>query len=219
MNRLKEFISTYRKELYAILLVILVTAVTVGALSYFSRPANTASNNGSAVYTPPEFMKARSRAGDAAEEIVSLIKTSRKDLGLISEADRVGDYSTGLKLVVKEIKRNSNIRNAATALSEELGNMLKNINDVRPEQATRVGLQAITTGSELVQRLVNYNNYTYDLLELIKSRLSGDRSQTKSDKIKKTIEDMNTEADTINSLSDEYRGLITKFDNLVGQNN
>ena len=76
-------------------------------------------------------------------------------------------------------------------------------------------MSAITTGIELVQHLISYNNTTRDLLYTLELRFStGDDEETR-EKIEELITDMNEEADVINNLGSEYRGLMIQFDALT----
>lgn len=164
---------------------------------------------------PQEFLEARARAATISEEIVALTRESSDSLGKISDADSAGRYSEGLNLVLVEVGRNSVIREKAVDLSEELKNMAVSLEGVSPDEAAQVGLRAVTSGLEMVQRLVNYNNYTYDLLNALQARLGANNAQEKRANIESAIEKMNQEAAKINELNAEYNRLMEEFDKLT----
>jgi len=100
-------------------------------------------------------------------------------------------------------------------LSLELSEMARYIDAVDPEKASTVALNAVTTGIELVQHLISYNNTTRDLLNVLQSRFrTGDDEETRI-RIDGLITEMNGQADTINNLGSEYRGLMLQFDGLT----
>src|SRR3989344_8961584 len=92
-------------------------------------------------YVPPDFFEARNRAGEVSVRILQLTDASVQTLRLISAADEKGNYKRGLDLVLEEVDRNSEIKNQAVKLSEELKIMALNLGAVKPEKAASAGLQ------------------------------------------------------------------------------
>ena len=206
INKLKKSPTSYL-AVGAVIIFILIVVSFIG---------NTSDNvNGNDVFVPEEFTESRNNAGEIAEEITDLTRISSRSISTISSADRAGDYAYGLQLVREEIDRNAEIRDAAAELSEELRIMSINLTEVRPDEASDIGYQAVTSGIELVQHLVNYNNYTYDLLNLIEARLEGVGTEDTEERINKLVLDINTEAELVNALNEDYKSLSRKFNGIT----
>ena len=163
------------------------------------------------VYVPRDFFEARGRGAAIAESIVALTGKSVSNLKQISLLDEDKDYSDGLDLVLEEIARNDESRKFALALSSELGKMAAGLSEIKPSEASDTALQAVIEESQIVQRLINYNDHIYRLLALLRSRFSnggGASNQEVSDLISK----MNQEISSINALNEKYKELMIKFD-------
>ncbi len=166
------------------------------------------------IYVPKEFFEARVRGAEISETIVKQTGESISNLKEIGRLDEMKDYSTGVKLVLEEIKRNEESRKSALALSEELGKMANSISNVKPAEASEAALQAILYESQIVQRLINYHNYLYQLMDFLRSRfLSGKGASNKM--VADLITQMNTEIAAINDLNDKYKEAMAKFDGLT----
>lgn len=212
-TKLKEFIDRYRKEWPLVAVTIVFTILLVIGFSFI--PNLVSGINSIRSNVPEEFLDARSRAGDAANRITNLTDTYGEGLEKISEAERNGNYTAGLNLIFDETNKNEEVRQAAVDLSKELNGMAVHLNAVQPEMATAVALSAITTGIELVERLISYNNNTRDLLNTLQLRLrDGDDEKTRKN-IEALISEMNEQANVINSLGREYRDLMIQFDGLT----
>ncbi|MBI2592857.1 MAG: hypothetical protein HYW37_01695 [Candidatus Colwellbacteria bacterium] len=164
---------------------------------------------------PQEFLDARSRGAAIAEEIVALSKESGKNLELVSKEDEKGNYSKAYDLVLQELAANKKARGRALALSSELEIMAKKLPDIGKNQASAIGLQATVDASQIVQRLIDYNDHTYQLLRALNSRFSGEDSRKIGAIIKSTIKIMNEEAEAINNLNEKYKNLMAEFDRAV----
>ena len=212
-NKVSNFVGKYvrsanwrRKAIYIALLVIILLA---GGHYWYSQSQ--------AAHVPQEFYDARGRAAEISSRIVQLTDASVQTLRLISAADEAGNYRRGLTLVTEEVDRNKEIKNQAVKLSEEVKTMALNLGVVKPEKAASVGLRAATTGLELAQRLVNYNNYAQELLAVLQTRFKSSGSPETRQRIEQIILRMNQEAETINNLNERYQEQIREFDKLVKQ--
>ena len=166
-------------------------------------------------YVPPDFFEARNRAGEVSVRILQLTDASVQTLRLISTADEKSNHKRGLDLVLEEVDRNEATRAEAIKLSEELKNMAINLGAIRPEKAAQIGLQATTSGLELVQHLINYNNYTQELLGVLQTRLKSNGSPETRQRIEQIILRMNQEAEAVNELNDRYKEEMREFDQLT----
>lgn len=167
-------------------------------------------------FIPPGFLEARSEGAITAEKIVALSKESITNLAAVSTEDEIGNYTSGLDLVLQEVERNNKAREEALNLSKELETMVTNLNQVQPEEAAKVGLEAIINESQIVQRLINYNSYVFQLLDVLQSRFaSGGAVPNTDEKVKELIAKMNEEAEAVNELNDKYKTLMDDFDRLT----
>lgn len=194
--------------------ILIIIAVAAAAIYVFVKVLGISES--SKIFVPPELLEARSRGAEIAEKIVSLSKESIENLSVISTEDEIGNYTTGLDLVLKEVQRNEKARKEALDLSQELGVMATSLNQVQPEEAAKVGLEAIINESQIVQRLINYNAYIFQLLDILQSRFTTDGAAPGTDaKVKELINKMNEEAEAINELNNKYKNLMSEFDKLT----
>ena len=212
----KRFVNKHKKDWVLIAVTAFATVFTIIGLSYVSGTAVSNSSITASVYVPLDFLESRNRAADAAQRITDLTNISASNLGSISDADQRGDYAGGIKLVSAEIERNKKIGDAAIDLSEELREMAKNLNSVKPSDASSLGFRAVTTGIELVQRLVSYNNNMHELLNTLQTRLNNGGDDSTRARIEELINALNDEAKVINQLDSDYKNLMGQFDNLTG---
>lgn len=170
-------------------------------------------------FVPPEFLEAKSKGAVIAERIVSLSKESITNLAEMSAEDEIGNYTAGLELILKEVERNKEARDEALELSKELGKMTASLTQVKPEAATRAGLEAIINESQIVQRLINYNSYIFQLLDILQGRFTGGSSGPGTDeKVKELIGKMNEEAKAVNELNEKYKIQMSEFNKLTFSN-
>lgn len=194
--------------------IVIIIAVAAAAIYVFVKIPGISES--SRVFVPPEFLEARSMGAEIAERIVSLSKESIENLGAVSTEDEIGNYTTGLDLVLKEVQRNEKARKEALGLSQELGVMTTSLMQVQPEEAVKVGLEAIINESQIVQRLINYNAYIFQLLDVLQSRFTKGGAAPDTDaKVKELINKMNEEAEAINELNEKYKNLMGEFDKLT----
>jgi predicted PurR-regulated permease PerM len=211
----KDFLENHRKDWILIAATVFTTILLIVGLGFISSPAVSNTSITASVYVPSGFLESRKRAADAADNITNLINISAGNLELISGADQRGDYTTGLSLVAAEIDRSVEVRSTAVDLSEELSDMAKGLRDVRPSEASAIGFSAVTTGIELVQRLVSYNNNLQELLNTLQSRLENEGDEQTRARITELINALNEEARVINNLNSEYKDLMVQFDGLT----
>ena len=212
-EKLKELIAEHKKEWTLVAITLIATGILVSGFYFLPKLTNKIKSANTSV--PEEFLSARSRAGDAADRISQITDTYGSSIERIREAEKNGEFRDGLSLILDEVNRNEEVRVIAEDLSIELSGMAQHLAVIQPPQASEVALNAITTGIELVQHLISYNNTTRDLLYTLELRFStGDDEETR-EKIEELITDMNEEADVINNLGSEYRGLMIQFDALT----
>jgi len=194
--------------------VLIFLAVAAAAIYFFTKLPSIGGAN--ETFVPAEFIDARGNGAVIAERIVSLSKESITNLAEISAEDEIGNYTAGLELVLKEVERNEKARNEALELSKELGKMTTNLTQIKPEEAAKVGLEATINELQIVQRLINYNAYVFQLLDVLQGRFTGGGSGPNTDeKVKELISKMNQEAEAINELNEKYKTQMGEFDKLT----
>ena len=158
---------------------------------------------------PDEFLMARQQASGIAEEVVSLSNQSTENLIKISQLDQERKYAEALGLVSQEIERNRQARGKAINLSSQLETMAKNIAGISPASAGQVALQAVSSETTLISRLIIYNDYLNQLLGILHDKFEGTNN---GNSIPELISKINDEARAINDLDKKFNDLIGEFD-------
>ncbi len=158
---------------------------------------------------PEEFLRARQEASSIADSIVSLSGESAKKISEIAELDKKREYSEALNLIVQELERNQQSREKAVELSKKLETMAKNLADISPAEAGQTALQAVSSETALISRLITYNDYLYQLLEVLRGKFLGKNG---GDKIQELINKINEESSAINDLNKKFNQIMKEFD-------
>ncbi len=196
---------TFKSHWFWILIIILSTlfAVYIGLRLL-----------GQTIFVPKGFLEARTRGADIANSIVALSTDSVNNLKTIQLQNDLKNYEDGLNSVIKEIARNEDARKDAISLSSQLETMAGSIADIRPKTASDMALRAIIIESQIAQRLINYNGYIAELLSDFQSRFAKG-SKVNEQAVKDLISKMDGEISSINDLNEQYRGLMSQFDELT----
>lgn len=160
---------------------------------------------------PSDFANARQAAWGYAQTIASAVKDTPQNLQQVQELEKEGKSTEALNLLVAEAQKNSTAQDAAVKLSGELETMAKEIPNIKPQRSGEAALVAISSETALIYKLVSYNNYLANLLDLLRQRLTGklyDVSQINS-----VVDSINAEIDSINSLNDQFVQYMNNFDN------
>jgi hypothetical protein len=168
------------------------------------------------MFVPEELSEARMKSASISERIVDLSRDSIETLKEIRRAELAGEYNEALDLVMMEIEQNEQARKEALDLSYELTHIAERLEEVRPKEAAEVGLQATIYAAQITQRLINYNTYTLQLFDTLRSHfVAGSSSEEISASVQDIIVKMNEEAQAINALNGEYKEAMRKFDLLT----
>jgi len=160
---------------------------------------------------PSDFLKARQQASLIAQEIVSLSNETTNNLNNISNLDKERKYKEALSIISQEIEHNRLAREKAVALSIQLETMTKNISGITPPDAGQKALEAVSSEVALISRLVNYNDYLVQLLEILQSKFSGQGGDS-GGKVQELIQKINDEARAINDLNRKFNEAMDGFD-------
>jgi len=158
---------------------------------------------------PEDFLRARQEASLIASEIVAISNESTNNLNEIAELDKSGKYTEALVLISQELERNRQAREKAIKLSVELETMAKNLSQISPASTSQVALQAISSETALISRLISYNDYLTQLLEVLREKFLG---KSDGDKISELISKINDEARAINDLNQKFNEVMGEFD-------
>src|SRR3989344_1554750 len=159
---------------------------------------------------PPDFLKARQEAASIALVIVGMSDQSATNIDKISELDAEKKYREALTLVTDEIQRNNEARQKAIELSNQLEVMANNLSGIYPASSAQVALQAVSSETTLISRLITYNDYLNQLLNVLRRKFAG---QVDGDEVPQLVQKINNEAQAINDLNREFNDQMKIFDN------
>lgn len=158
---------------------------------------------------PDDFLRARQEASLVAQDIVNLSNQSADNLDEIANLDSEHKYTEALTLISRELERNRQAREKAINLSVQLEKMARNLSQISPPSASQVALEAVSSETTLISRLIIYNDYLTQLLEVLREKFSG---ETDGDKISELIAKINDEAQAINDLNNKFNKIMEEFD-------
>ncbi|MEK7635526.1 MAG: hypothetical protein AAB405_00315 [Patescibacteria group bacterium] len=159
---------------------------------------------------PNEFLKARQEASLIAQDIISFSNQTANNISKISELDKEAKYEDALNLITKEIEYNRQARERAISLSAQLEKMTKNISGIEPPEAAQIALQAVGSETTLISRLISYNDYLVQFLEILRQKFSKDKNT--NGRIAELVGKINEESKTINNLDKNFNQLMAEFD-------
>ena len=158
---------------------------------------------------PSDFLIARQEASLIAQNIVSLSNESISRLNEISQFDKDRKYTEALLLISQELERNREAREKAIKLSAQLEIMARNLAKISPASAGQIALEAISSETALISRLITYNDYLTKLLEILRNKFL---EKQNGDQVPELISKINNEAKAINDLNQKFNEVMKKFD-------
>jgi hypothetical protein len=158
---------------------------------------------------PEDFLRARQEASLIAQEIVNLSNESVNKIDEIAKFDEEQKYTEALVMISQELERNRKAREKAVDLSVQLEAMAKNLAQISPASASQKALEAVSSETALISRLITYNDYLTQLLEVLRGKFLGKNS---NDKIPELIQKLNNEAQAINDLNQKFNETMKEFD-------
>ncbi|MFA6136330.1 MAG: hypothetical protein WC705_03175 [Candidatus Paceibacterota bacterium] len=199
---IKDWFSRISKRTKWVIATIILIFVVAFLMFVFS-PLSKAS-------IPPAFSQARQEGSIYAKEIAVATNEIAVNLNGIGELKDRNEKSKIFDLVIAQIQKNNQTKEKALLLTEQLRKMTSALPDVTPEKAGQVALEALTSETVLVQKLINYSDLLNQLLNSIKDKLaSGDNNY---DSVNKIIDNINKETSEINKLNEEFSQKMDKFD-------
>lgn len=159
---------------------------------------------------PKEFLEARANASLIAQDIVNSSNDLTKSLEQVNQFNSEKKYTEAINLLAQEINRNKDLNQKAIKFSEELGKMAVAIQYISPASAGQLAVQAISSETILISRLMVYNGYLDQLLEELRLKFLGQK--TDDQKIKDLISKINDEVKNINALNVQFNSSMDKLD-------
>lgn len=160
---------------------------------------------------PPAFKEAKYNASLFAKEIVELTGGLTTTLNEVNRLDAEKKYTEAINLLAQAGKRNEEAKEKAIKLSEELAKMALAVPEISPVSASQIAIQAISSETTLISRLIAYNDYLNQLLEELRLKLLG--KSANSGKIQELILKINEEVRAINELNNKFNNLMKRFGN------
>ena len=162
---------------------------------------------------PADFLQARQTASLIAQDIVVVSDRTAENINKISDFDKNKEYTEALNLISEELNNNREAREKAINLSAQLEIMAKNVSSISPANAGQTAIQAISSETALISRLINYNDYLIKLLEILQAKIL-EKEKNSNKKIAELIEKINDEAKAINDLNNNFNNLMSEFDKI-----
>lgn len=160
---------------------------------------------------PDDFLRARQEASLIAQDIIGFSNKSSDNLNRIFELDKEGNYIEALDLLAQEIENNRQARKKAVELSTQLERMARAVSEISPTSASQSAIQAISSETALISRLITYNDYLFQLSEILRSKFLG-QTKNSSERILELINKINEEVRAINELDRKFNEVMKDFD-------
>lgn len=195
-----EFYSKIPRKTRLLIIFILIILAAYFIVHFFISGVKT---------VPEEFLRARQEASLVAQDIVNISNNSGNTFGEIARLDKEGKYKEALVLVSRELENNRQARAKAISLSMQLETMAKNLDKISPSSAGQKALEAISSETALISRLIDYNDYLTQLLGALQDKFMG---KSDGDKISELIGKINDETGAINDLNVKFNETMNEFD-------
>ncbi len=165
-----------------------------------------------ATATPKDFEEARMKGGQIAQDIVSISGELKTELAKINELDKQGSYTEALTRVTEVANRTQDIRAKAVELSGELQIMTSALPKIGKAEAKQAVLDSVSNRLALLSRLINYSDYVYQLLSVLRDKFSG--IWHKPGQVAELVDNINAEVNSINAFNQSAIAAMARFDKL-----
>ena len=164
---------------------------------------------------PPPFLEARKEGALISQTIVGLTEDSNQRLKLIGTLESVSDYDQALRLVLKNLESNNEIRERAFDLSRRLETMAGAISAIEPKEAQFKAQEAIAAELSLISKLISYNQLLSQLLEVLRVKIIAGTNGGQLEgagEITALVGRINEEIAVINGLNRKFNETMGEFD-------
>ena len=165
-------------------------------------------------FVPQSFKDARVRVAKIAEELVSMLNESNKNLDKIAVQDKDYQFNLASEMVSQELQRTADIYSKASELNNEFSTMAESLGAVAPVKARNLADSAIKDELKLIENVIEYTSCLKVLLQMLDYKFSGN-IRYDSDEAQKTIAAMNSLAKNVNELSSSYNQKMGEFDKIT----
>lgn len=163
---------------------------------------------------PEEFNQARAAGVLIGQNIVRLSSRSLEGLEQISQLEQAGKYQEAISIVTKAIDNNRQAREEAFRLSRELEKMVVQLDKIEPLSARELATSAIGHEINLINQLINYNDFLLRLFSLLNQKFNGQLPQNPDGQVKELLTAINGQAEIINDLNKKFNDTMAEFDRL-----
>lgn len=160
--------------------------------------------------TPKDFSDARERGALISQDIVSLSNDLNSRLKEINELDKKGSLTEALQKTTELATKSAEIRGRAVELSAEMERMTSSISKIKKEEAKQAVLDSVSNRLALISRLINYSDYVYQLLAVLRDRFTN--QYVESGKVSSLISKINDEVQAVNTFNQSAISAMEKFD-------
>ena len=163
-----------------------------------------------ATATPQDFVDARMKGGQIAQDIVSISGELKDQLAQINELDKQGRYAEALAKVTDVANRTQDIRAKAVELSGQLQIMTSALPKINNDDAKQAVLDSVSNRLALLSRLINYSDDVYQLLSVLRNKFSGVWQQP--GQVATLVGEINAEVTSINAFNQSAMAAMSRFD-------
>ncbi|MCS6788975.1 MAG: hypothetical protein NZ484_00140 [Patescibacteria group bacterium] len=164
------------------------------------------------VYLTDNFINSRMQTALIAGDIINLSNQVKDNLFKINSFDQEQKYKEAFNLLNETNLKILDISQKAVELSRELEIMTKELNNIKANGGEIYALSAITTRLAIINHLINYRDYLFQLNLALQDRFYGKNNR---ETIIDLINKINREVDAINNANNQANIEMEKFDNAL----
>ena len=194
----KRLPKKIRRTTWVVIGLMTLVLITYLVLSYFGP------------HVPSDFTDARIAASANAKTIADTLKDSPQNLQKIQQLQEEWKDDQALTLLVAEFQKNQAARDASVQLAGELEKMAQSIPDIRPKKSAENALVAITSETQLIYKLISFNDDMSQLLKLMQDKITNKIYGV--DKVNQMVDAINSDVDSINQLNGQFENYLKTFD-------
>lgn len=162
--------------------------------------------------TPRDFEDARLKGAQVSQEIVDLSNTIKSELAEVNQLDKQWNYTEALSKVTEVSKQTEEIRAKAVELSNELQIMTSALPKIGGEDAKQAVLESVSNRLALISKLINYSDYTYQLVSMLRDKFSG--TWHSQEQVSQLVDQINAEVTAVNAFNQSAIAAMARFDKL-----
>ncbi|MDP2629434.1 MAG: hypothetical protein Q8P45_01890 [Candidatus Harrisonbacteria bacterium] len=165
------------------------------------------------VEIPQKFANSRQIAVETATRLNGEINSSIESIEVIARYEREGNFQDALELANTELEKSGLREQLAASLAVQMEIMAQELVNIDSAKAREKALEAVSAQVAAVSRIIPYNKLFERLIELLQRKFAGEN--VPDNVISTTIENLNTDAQEINKLTEQFIKSINSFDALL----